>query len=87
MTMTTRTTLSNATPGQRRHTFEIGCCRCNKKVNMTVHNADFCHWKEGMNVQVAFPYLSAKCHELLVSGICSECTDIALASANEESDR
>jgi len=82
-----RATLSEPTTGLRRHTFEVACGRCNKKVNMTVHSDDFSRWKRGMNVQTAFPYLNAKYHELLVTGICSECTDAELAGANEEHDR
>lgn len=54
---------------------------------MTVENDDFRHWRGGMNLQVAFPYLSPKFHELLIRGICSECTDAEVASEEEEQDQ
>lgn len=85
--MPTRTTLTEPTPGLRRHTFEVECYRCNKKVNMTVQSEDFHCWRKGMNIQVAFPYLSPRYHELLVTGVCSVCTDAEIAGANEETYR
>lgn len=85
--MTLRTALPESPIGIERHTFEVPCRRCNKKINMTVQASDYKRWKGGMNVQVAFPYLSPKFQELLVNGICAECIDAEVASEKEEPDR
>jgi hypothetical protein len=36
---------------------------------------DYLDWCDGVNVQIAFPYLSAGEREMLVSGICGKCWD------------
>lgn len=85
--MSLRTMLPEPIAGPGRHTFEVSCDRCHKKVHMTVQSDDFRHWKNGMNVQVAFPYLSPKFHELLVNSVCAECTDAEYDREEEEPDR
>lgn len=85
--MTLRTTMPEPAVGSGRYTFEVACSRCSKKVNMTVQRDDFRRWKEGMNVQVAFPYLSPKHQELLVHSVCAECIDAEVASEDEEPNR
>lgn len=82
-----RETLPEPAIGPGRHTFAVNCGRCGKRVNMTVQNDDFRRWKGGMNVQVAFPYLSPKFKELLSTGVCTECTDAQFASEDEDQNR
>lgn len=71
-----------------RFTFNVECGRCHKKFTMTTESQDFRYWQnDGMNVQVAFPYLNPRYQELLTDGVCSECTDVALASEAEDQNR
>jgi hypothetical protein len=82
--MSLRTTLPEPIVGPGRHTFTVICGRCSKRISMTVQNDDFRYWKAGMNVQVAFPYLNPRLHELLVKGVCADCVDAQYASEEEE---
>lgn len=85
--MALRATLPDPPVKATRHTFGVLCKRCLKKTNMTVNSDDYRHWKEGMNVQIAFPYLNSRYHELLINEICADCTDAEVSSSKEDPDR
>ena len=38
-----------------------------------VNESDYWDWDDGVNAQIAFPYLSANEREMLISGICPTC--------------
>lgn len=49
------------------------CPFCGKGNFIDVNEADYDDWDDGMNVAVAFPYLSANEREMLITGICPPC--------------
>ena len=51
------------------------CPMCGQYHEVGVNETDYWDWDDGMNVQDAFPYLSANEREMLISGICPECWD------------
>lgn len=56
-------------------TIELACPTCHQPCKLTVRSEDVRQWKNGMNVQLAFPYLEPSQRELLISGVCSACCD------------
>ena len=49
------------------------CPFCGRSNEVEVNEMDYLDWDDGMDVAVAFPYLSANEREMLVSGICPTC--------------
>lgn len=52
------------------------CPFCGRGNEVEVNENDYFDWDDGMDVAVAFPYLSANEREMLVSGICPTCWEI-----------
>jgi len=52
----------------------ITCCPfCGRGNEVEVNEMDYLDWDDGVNIKVAFPYLSAHEREMLISGICPTC--------------
>lgn len=51
------------------------CPFCGRGNEVEVNEMDYLDWSDGELAQVAFPYLSANEHEMLISGICPDCWD------------
>lgn len=51
------------------------CIMCGKQHSLEVSNQGYVAWYSGMNIQDAFPELSADDRELLMTGTCPECWD------------
>lgn len=49
------------------------CPFCGHGNFVEVNENDYDDWSDGLNMQIAFPYLSAGEREMLVSGICGKC--------------
>jgi len=57
------------------YTFQVICPTCEAESNVSVLQADLFAYRQGANVQDAFPYLSSGEREGLVSGMCDGCWD------------
>ena len=51
------------------------CPFCGQTHEVLVYEDDFLAWQDGARAQDAFPYLSAREREMLISGICPQCWD------------
>lgn len=60
------------------------CPMCGRGNEVEVNENDYFDWDDGMNVAVAFPYLSANEREMLISGICPKCWSNMLPPEPEE---
>lgn len=49
------------------------CPCCGRGNEVEVNESDYWDWDDGVNAQIAFPYLSADEREMLISGICPTC--------------
>ena len=49
------------------------CPFCGRGNEVEVNESDYWNWDDGVNAQIAFPYLSANERETLISGICPTC--------------
>lgn len=60
------------------------CPLCGRGNEVEVNENDYFDWDDGMNVAVAFPYLSANEREMLISGICPTCWEKTFGSMEDE---
>ena len=60
------------------------CPICGRGNFIEVNDDDYDDWSEGMNTQIAFPYLSANEREMLISGTCPTCWSKMLPPEEEE---
>lgn len=64
------------------YTFVGPCIHCQRKYSVKVHGVDLYRYRQGEEIQNAFPYLTPDQREFLMSGICGECFDKLLAFEN-----
>ena len=49
------------------------CPMCGHGNEVEVNEMDYFDWDDGVDTQIAFPYLSASEREMLITGICPTC--------------
>ena len=54
-------------------TVDVCCWSCGKNHQLEVDAKAFFEWKQGKNIQDAFPEMSSSIRELLISGTCDPC--------------
>ena len=59
------------------------CCLCGCRYLIEVYSKDYSDWQNGVNIQIAFPYLNIDDRELLISGVCGSCFDENFGDASE----
>jgi len=52
------------------------CPCCKQEINMTVDHKALTEWRNNINIQMAFPFLSKTEKKWLKIGLCAKCQDV-----------
>lgn len=63
--------------------YEARCPLCGKTTTLTLNRGAFNHWRNGRNIQKAFPELTTDQRELLQTGIDSDCWNQMFPEENQ----